>query len=519
MIVEGITLSGVILQRYLKKTKDQRSFKKNWNNIMALLKMRNEYKQYFEILKYIKTEYGCDIIISIPDGLSYYDLYKKKDTLESNLHGNIIMDWKKEKHCIYMKIYNQSYNLCFKNDINLKWNSIVESTERCHTNSGQTFKMKKIEETKYGFKLNISIPPGLDFDKLENLKSKIESSFQAITDIKKEEDFSNSVYVITKPFDNNVKYTPVPVKPWQLYVGQTYYYKPEIIDMQTSPHLLLSGTTNTGKTSALLTGLTNLTYYYNKGIQLYLAQISSKKDLRKFANLKQTKYFADTPHKAELMFNHLYKIMLKRNSLFNSVKNEYIDNIFDYNKKFYNNKLPFIYVATDEFAAYMKNNFDTKQTSEWKDNCLSYILSLIREGRSVGIYILASLQRPDQQSLPATVKANFNSKLVFRQSNAASSLTVCDDTTAIKLKNREAYSITNEGRSLIKTVFLDNDIMMKYISGNIEKNHKFIDIQQKFDINCEKTRKNHKKSLRSNNIINFDSKKLDNKIKIGDSDD
>ena len=91
------------------------------------------------------------------------------------------------------------------------------------------------------------------------------------------------------------------------------------------------------------------------------------------------------------------------------------DNVFDYNEKFKQDKLPFIYLATDEFAAYMKSSFDTDQTSEWKDHCLDYLLSIIREGRSCGVYLLVSLQRPDQQSLPAVLKSQFNTKIIFRQ--------------------------------------------------------------------------------------------------------
>lgn len=522
MIIEGLILSGILTHNYLKETKDERHFKKNWNKIMILLRLKNNYDQYFEVLKYIPTEYGCDVILSIPNGLSYYTLYKVKDVLESNLHANIIMDWKKEKHCIYIKVYNHSDNLCLKNNVNLKWSNIIENTEKCYSKAGETFKIRKITEADYGFNLDISIPSGLDFDKLYSLKSKISSSFNAIADIKNE-DFKNTVYVITKPFEDNVKYTPVLVKPWELYIGQTYYYKPVIISMKDNPHLLYSGITNSGKTVCLLTAITNLVHYYHKEIELYLAQISSKKDLRKFANVKQTKYFADTPHKAELMYKHVYDEMLRRNNLFNNVKDEYIDNIFDYNKKFKNGKLPFIYVCTDEFAAYMKASFDSKQTSEWKDNCLNYLLSIIREGRSVGIYILASLQRPDQQSLPATLKSQFNTKVVFRQSNSASSLVVCDDTSATTLKKREAYCITNEGKELMKTIYLDNNLIMEYIEKSIEKSHKFIDIQQKFNINDEKLKNNHKNSIKNeknNKIVNIKSKsiskKLNNKIQIGD---
>lgn len=515
MIIEGTILSMLATKHYLNKTKDKRHFKNQWNNIIKLLKLKNQYNQYFEVLKYIHTEYGCDTIISIPDGLSYYDLYNHKDVLESNLHANIIMDWKKEKHCIYLKIYNTIENIYLRNDINLKWNKILDNGEKCHSKSGETFKINKIIEKEYGFNLDVNIPDGLDFNKLESLKSKIENSFKAIVDIKNE-NFKNRVYVVTKPFDDSVKYAPIFVKPWELYIGQTYYYEPVIVSMKTDPHLLYSGITNSGKTLALLIALTNLTYHYSKEIELYLAQISSKKDLRKFSNLKQTKYFATTPHKAELMFKYLYNEIIRRNNLFNSIKDEYIDNIFDYNEKFKQDKLPFIYLATDEFAAYMKSSFDTDQTSEWKDHCLDYLLSIIREGRSCGVYLLVSLQRPDQQSLPAVLKSQFNTKIIFRQPNTASSLVVCDDGSATTLKNREAFCITNEGRKLMKTVYLDNDLMMKYLQKNIEKNHKFIDIQQKFEINEEKLQKYNKNKEK---IINFNKntkKKLSNQINIGD---
>jgi S-DNA-T family DNA segregation ATPase FtsK/SpoIIIE len=374
------------IQKNKINKENEAKFRNNWNITMKYNGIKNKNDQTFEVLKYIPREkYGCDVIVSIPKGLSYDDLISRQAVIESSIGGIVEMEWKQFDNCIYLKCADKQIN-------------------------------------------------------------------------------------------DKEKYTPVKLEPYQLLLGITPFHEYVIADMKISPHILYSGSNNSGKTMCLLTGMTNLVNIHNPNtVELYLAQISAKKDLRKLANLKHTKYYADTSDKAYLMYKHLINIVARRNDIFNKVTDGYVDNIFDYNKKFTKKKLPYIYVVCDEFSYYMPSSVDSEAISEWKTKCLDLILQLVKEGRSCGVYCIASLQRPDRENMNAFTKSQFNTKVVFHQNNLPSSLVVCDTEEAIHLKQREAI-VLMENKVKMKTLYFDNKMLEEYTKIAIDINHKYLNL-------------------------------------------
>ncbi|EGO86293.1 hypothetical protein CBCST_22890 (plasmid) [Clostridium botulinum C str. Stockholm] len=304
--------------------------------------------------------------------------------------------------------------------------------------------------------------------------------------------------IITTVLNDNYKFEPIFVKPYELYLGKTYTMQDVIVSMKDLPHLLYSGINSSGKTYCLLTALTNLIHYYdNNSIEIFLSQISDKKDLRKFKNCTQCRGYAPTLEESYRMFEYLHNVMQKRISMFNSIKNKFIDTIFEWNETFPKKKMRFIYLAMDEFTAYMPDNLDSKEEKELKEKCLDLLIKLIQQCRCTGIYILTSLQRPDKESLPPRLKAQFNCRVSFKQTNIASSLVVCDSDKAFYLNpHREAIVIADD-EYLIKTLYLDNDMIKNFIKDKIDLSH-----SNYFNKNLEK-----------NNIKNTSEESIPPKIK------
>lgn len=336
-----------------------------------------------------------------------------------------------------------------------------------------SYTIVKIDDLDYGYELIVNLN-NQGFEKLEKLKDKLETSFGSAIDIKQNANIKTAtIYIVTEKLTDAYKFKPVEVKPYKLYFGKTYMMKDLIVSMKDFPHVLYTGINNSGKTYCVITALTNLIYFYsNRDIEIFLAQISAKKDLRKFKDCIQCRGYAPNLNEAYDMFKYLYHVMNKRISMFNSIKKFFIDDIYGWNKAFPKRKMRIIYLAMDEFTYYMPDSLDNAEDANLKSKCLDLLIKLIQQCRCTGIYILTSLQRPDKESLPPRLKAQFNCKVSFKQPNIASSLVVTDSDKAYNIKPKREAIVNADEEYLIKTLYLDNNMISKFISRSIDTSHK-----------------------------------------------
>lgn len=340
-------------------------------------------------------------------------------------------------------------------------------------NNNLDYKVINIENMGNGYKIIISLY-GVGYEKLENAKDLLESSLGSYVEIQQNDNIKTAtIYVIEEKLTDSYKYSPVTVKPYELFIGKTYTLKDVILNMRDLPHCLFSGINSSGKTLCMVTTLVNLIHFNSyRDIELFLAQVSAKKDLRKFKDIKQCRGYADSLEKAYEMFQYLYHTMEKRISMFNNIKSKYIDDIYEWNKAFPNRKMRIVYLAMDEFTSYMPDALDNKEDTELKTKCLDLLVKLIQQSRCTGIYTLASLQRPDKESLPPRLKAQFNCKVSFKQSNIASSLVVTDSEKAFNLKPKREAIVNADEEYLMKTLYIDNNMIKDILEPHIDMDHK-----------------------------------------------
>jgi len=329
-----------------------------------------------------------------------------------------------------------------------------------------------VRKTVYGYILEVSLN-SQGFKDLESKKDIFQTAYGAYIDIQQNTNLKTaSVYVITEQLIDTFPFTPVKVQPWELYLGKTYTMKDVIVSMKDLPHVLYSGINSSGKTYCVVTALLNLSIFNTKrDIEIYLAQISAKKDLRKFKDLKQCRGYAETLEEAYSMFQYLYHVMLKRIGLFNAVKDTYIDTIYEWNKTFPKRKMRVIYLSMDEFTAYMPDSLDNEKEAAIKQKCLDLLIKLIQQCRCAGIYIIACLQRPDKESFPPRLKAQFNCKVSFKQPNIASSLVVVDSEKAFYVKPKREAIVNADQEYLMKTLYLDNEMILDFLKENLDLEH------------------------------------------------
>lgn len=335
------------------------------------------------------------------------------------------------------------------------------------------YRIIKINESEFGYSVIVDLK-NTGFKKLEKLQDNFQTGFGAITEIKQNDNFRTAtVYILKNVLTDDYTFTPVKVKPYELFLGKTYFMKDIIVSMRELPHMLYSGINSSGKTYCVITALTNLIYWNDaRKIEVFLAQISAKKDLRKFKDCMQCRGYADNLEKAYDMFKYLYHTMAKRINMFNSIKDKFVDTIYEWNEFFPKRKMRIIYLVMDEFTSYMPDNLDNKEDAKLKSKCLDILIKLIQQCRCTGIYILASLQRPDKESLPPRLKAQFNCKVSFKQPNIASSLVVTDSDKAYNIKPKREAIVNADDEYLIKTLYLDNKMITKFIENSIDRSHR-----------------------------------------------
>jgi S-DNA-T family DNA segregation ATPase FtsK/SpoIIIE len=338
----------------------------------------------------------------------------------------------------------------------------------------QMFETLKTIKTKYGFDMIISLPKGLSYEKLEKLIPEIETGLGCVIEIEWKR-FKNCAYLkaANEEYDEKKKFKPVPTAgPWEMYFGETYFLEELKADMRDMPHVLYAGSTGTGKTRGIFIAITNLLYWYDD-VELYLAQVSDKKDLQKFAHYKQTQYFAQNLQTTDQLLKHLLQEQQRRNKLLNQYD---FNNIDEYNKRFKDSPLKYIYLVFDEAASLMPGDSkDVDPNYTIKKRIIFNLNELQRQARSAGMFIVSSLQRPDKNNLDPNTKNLFNIKVAFRANNIASSKVLTDDDSVYNLPNREALFMSSIQKTL-KTPYIDDALIRELLQSKYEKDHKYINI-------------------------------------------
>jgi len=178
--------------------------------------------------------------------------------------------------------------------------------------------------------------------------------------------------------------------------------RPFLFNITTAPHLLIAGTTGSGKSVCLNIILCSLLLQYNPN-ELKLMIIDPKRV--EFSAYQEIEHLI-TPiiydsNRAIRALQEVEKEMLKRYEMFQKSESR---NIKEYNEKTPNNKLPFVVVVIDELADLMLTN----------KNLVERLLVIIcQKSRAAGIHIIAATQRPSSDIITGLIKANFPSRIAF----------------------------------------------------------------------------------------------------------
>ena len=196
-----------------------------------------------------------------------------------------------------------------------------------------------------------------------------------------------------------------------------------VFDLAKMPHLLVAGTTGSGK-SVFINNLLMSLLYTKTPDELKLILIDPKKvELSCYKDIPHLLTpVISSPKHATMALMRAVEIMEERFELFTNMG---VRNIQDYNKKVGDSNLPYIVIVIDELADLMlSNKFDTE----------SAIARLTQKARAAGMYVVVSTQRPRKDVISELIKVNIPSYVAFATTCLGDSKMILNASGAEKLQ-------------------------------------------------------------------------------------
>jgi S-DNA-T family DNA segregation ATPase FtsK/SpoIIIE len=215
-------------------------------------------------------------------------------------------------------------------------------------------------------------------------------------------------------------------------LGRDVAGNPTFADLARMPHLLVAGSTGTGKTICLNTIILSL-LFRNSPDTLRVIAIDPKR--------VEFSIYADLPHlltpiifDAQKTINALKWLVAEMERRFEVLSDAGSKNIASYNDKIAKQSfkegemkpspLPYIVLIVDELADLMAARGREIE---------ALIVRLAQMSRAVGIHLILATQRPSVEVITGLIKANITSRITFQVASQVDSRTILDVAGAEKL--------------------------------------------------------------------------------------
>ncbi len=204
-------------------------------------------------------------------------------------------------------------------------------------------------------------------------------------------------------------------------LGKSISGVPIVGDLTAMPHLLIAGTTGSGKSVCINTIIVSLLYKLNPDLCKFILIDPKMLELSTYEGIPHllTPVITDAK-KATSALSWTVKEMNSRYKLMSKVG---VRNIDGYNAK-HKLKMPYIVVVVDEMSDLML--VAGKEIE-------NYIQKLSQMARAAGIHIIMATQRPSVDVITGTIKANFPTRISFQVSSKIDSRTILGEQGAEQL--------------------------------------------------------------------------------------
>ncbi len=227
--------------------------------------------------------------------------------------------------------------------------------------------------------------------------------------------------IMDDAFENNPS-------PLAIVLGEDITGKPVIADIDTMPHMLIAGTTGSGKSVCINTIILSLLYHATHRDIRFLMIDPKRLELPMYNPIPHLLRRAVTePGNTVDELEKLVSIMELR---YRDFAREGVRDIDGYNEKMRKQRReikPYLLIVVDELADLMLT-----APSEIEEN----ITRLAQMSRAVGIHLILATQRPSVDVITGLIKANFPCRIAFQVASKTDSRTILDMNGAETLLGR-----------------------------------------------------------------------------------
>jgi len=221
-----------------------------------------------------------------------------------------------------------------------------------------------------------------------------------------------------------------------LAIGKSTSGEISTLDLSKMPHLLIAGTTGSGKSVCINTIICSILYHASpdevkfvmidpKKVEMTLYKSLQGYHLLKMEDIDEP--IVTSVDNAILALRALEKEMDRR---YNILAEAVVRNISEYNEKMEKEGekiMPYIVLVVDELADLMMLSAKDVEAP---------IARLAQLARAVGIHLVIATQRPSVDVITGVIKANFPSRIAFQVASKIDSRTIIDQPGADKLIGR-----------------------------------------------------------------------------------
>lgn len=228
-----------------------------------------------------------------------------------------------------------------------------------------------------------------------------------------------------------------------LVLGQDVYNKNVVVDLADMPHLLVAGTTGSGKSVGLRNMITGLKHF---GYKVEMILIDPKRvEFSVFKNDPDTIILSESKEVQQ----HLEYLISRIEARYEAMAQVGVNKISDLKDRSY------IIVVIDELADLLSVNKHIR-------GCL---LQIAQKSRAAGVHIIAATQRPSVDIISGVIKNNFPGRIAFKVSSQEDSRTILGNGGAERLLGcgDMLYKKAVNSFERIQAPYIDNNAITKYL--------------------------------------------------------
>ncbi len=254
-------------------------------------------------------------------------------------------------------------------------------------------------------------------------------------------------------------------------IGQEITGEIVVGDLSKLPHLLVAGTTGSGKSVFLDSMIISLMYKYGPEYLRFIMVDPKLVELSRFNGIPHMLTSETVTNAAEALasMDYLIKEMESRYQLF---RQNGVVNIVGYNAKInpkLQQRLPYLVLVVDELSDLMsvcQKQFEAK------------LLRLAQKSRAAGIHMVLATQRPDVRTITGTIKTNFSCRVALKVASPQDSMTILSTGGAEKLLGKGDMLYLGEGQAAatrVQGTYVDDKEIADFVNYVKESNELYFD--------------------------------------------